>query len=240
MTTHIIPIPILTDNYAWLIREDDGTTAIVDPGEARPIERYLDREGLELDYILNTHHHGDHIAGNRELKSRYGAKVIGPAADAQKIYDLDIGVHEGHPFKLGMEEVRIMETPGHTLGGICFYLPGTKAIFTGDTLFSMGCGRLFEGSPEQMWDSLNKIMALPDNTNIYCGHEYTIDNGRFCLTVEPKNEALHRRMEEARVLRKEKLPTLPVTLATEKETNAFLRAGSAERFAELRRQKDLF
>lgn len=232
-------VPVLTDNYVWILREpESGLVAAVDPGEARPVERALDALGYRLDFIFCTHHHGDHIGGNYALKGRYGCRIVGPAADAHRIPDMDMGVHEGHPLRFGDETIEVIETPGHTLGHVCFYLPRPNMVFTGDTLFAMGCGRLFEGTAEQMWHSLGKLAALPDDALVYCGHEYTQANGAFGLRIEPHNDALHRRMEEVRVIRKQGLATLPSTVGLEKETNVFLRAGSADRFAEIRKTKD--
>lgn len=236
MTT-ITLIPVLNDNYAYLI-ETDTVTAIVDPGEAPPVIDALEAKGKSLDLILNTHHHGDHIAGNDALIEKYGATLIGPAAESARIKGMDKTVAEGDRFEIGGEAVEVLETPGHTSGHVVFYLPQAKALFSGDTLFSMGCGRLFEGTPDQMWQSLQKIMALPDDTQIYCGHEYTKANGMFCMNIEPDNGDLKQRMDDVVTLREAGQPTLPVTLGKEKKTNAFLRAGSAQRFAEIRAAKD--
>ena len=230
-------IPILSDNYAYLLEAEDGAVAVLDPGEAGPVIEVLEDKNLKPDMILNTHHHSDHIGGNAEIKNKYGAQIIGPAKDKDRIGP-DQGLREGDDFSFGGEQVQILETPGHTLGGICFYFPESKAVFTGDTLFVMGCGRVFEGTMEQMWDSLSKIMALPDETKIYCGHEYTQANGNFCLTVEPDNTDLQDRMKDIRALRDQGKPTIPSIIALEKKTNSFVRAGSAARFAEIRKEKD--
>ncbi|MCB1839115.1 MAG: hydroxyacylglutathione hydrolase, partial [Alphaproteobacteria bacterium] len=181
-------IPVLEDNYAYLLRSQDRLTAVVDPGEAGPIIDYLEANALTLDYILNTHHHGDHTAGNAALKKKYGSTVLGPEKERGRIPVLDRGLSEGEVFSFGQEEMKIMETPGHTLGAICFYFPDSLCLFTGDTLFLMGCGRLFEGTPAQMYQSLKKIAALPDDVLIYCGHEYTLEATDFCLSIEPDNE----------------------------------------------------
>lgn len=231
-------IPVLDDNYAYLLEGENGETGIVDPGEAAPVILELERRGLRPDIIFNTHHHGDHIAGNAEFKRLHDAKLAAPEKEQSRIDGIDIKLAEGTSFSFGGEPVHILETPGHTRGGLCIHFPESKILFTGDTLFSMGCGRLFEGTPAQMWESFGKIKALPDETQIFCGHEYTLSNGEFCLCIEPDNPALRRRMEEVRTLRDQGQPTLPVTLGIEKQTNAFLRAGSAERFAELRALKD--
>lgn len=236
MNIHIIPI--LNDNYAYLLEADNGEAAVVDPGEAQPVMRALEDRGLTLTYILTTHHHADHTGGNAELKNSYGAKIVGPEAEAARIGALDIPLQDNDRFLFGGEEAHILETPGHTAGPACFYFPDSGAVFTGDTLFAMGCGRLFEGTAEQMWKSLQRLMDLPDETKIYCGHEYTQANGEFCLSVEPDNPDLQARMTEVRKRRKAGQPTMPSTVALEKQTNVFVRAGSAERFAELRTLKD--
>lgn len=231
-------IPVLDDNYAYILVADDGAVAVVDPGEAAPIIAFLDAHTLSPSYIFNTHHHGDHIAGNADLTQRYGAKLVGPALEAARIPDMDITLSEGDDFHFGGEAVTIFETPGHTRGHICFYFPKSGLAFTGDTLFSMGCGRLFEGDADTMWASLQKLAALPDETRIYCGHEYTMSNGAFCLQHDPDNAALKARMDEVKRARAQNYPTLPVTLKTEKATNIFLRAGSAKEFGRLRAAKD--
>lgn len=231
-------IPILKDNYAYLLIADNGETAIIDPGEAAPIIVELDKKNLSLDYVINTHHHWDHTDGNESLIEKFDAKLVGPSKEAMKIPGLDILLSEGDMFEFGEENIQILETPGHTLGHICLYFPQNKMVFTGDTLFLMGCGRLFEGTAEQMWTSFEKLIALPDDTKVYCGHEYTSGLGKFCLTVEPENDALKQRMNEVRTLRANKKPTVPGTIGLEKETNSFMRAGSAERFAEIRALRD--
>lgn len=238
---HVTIIPVLQDNYAYLIETpDNGPVAVLDPGEAAPVIRVLEEKNLSPAYILNTHHHGDHIAGNRTLKEKYGAKIIGPDSERARIPDMDTGLREGDIFILGEEKIEILETPGHTRGGICYHLPQSRTLFTGDTLFSLGCGRLFEGTPEQMYASLGKIAALPDDTQIYCGHEYTQENAAFCQSIEPDSAALKTRVKEIETLRSKHRPTLPVSLKTEKETNVFLRAGTAEEFAIRRSLKDRF
>ncbi len=231
-------IPLLKDNYAYLLIDESGAVAVLDPSEAMPVQAVLEEKGLTLDYVLNTHHHGDHTAGNAGLKEIYGCEIIGPAAETARINTMDRGLKEGDVFEFGRTSARIIETPGHTSGHICFYFAEDHALFCGDTLFAMGCGRLFEGSAEQMWNSLSKIMSLPDETRIYCGHEYTLANGEFCLSVEPDNADLQKRVEEVRGLRAGGFATIPTTLGLEKKTNSFLRAGSAEKFAQIRRLKD--
>lgn len=234
INVHIVPI--LKDNYAYILEAPNGEIGVVDPGEAAPVIAFLEKNNFKPSVIFNTHHHGDHIAGNDEIKNKYGTKIIGP--EKEKRIDSDFGVSEGSILSFGGEDLKVMEIPGHTTGHICFYFPTSEIAFVGDTLFSLGCGRVIEGSMEQMWDSLQKIAALPGETLLYCGHEYTLSNGRFGLSVEPGNQNLQRRMIKAEQLQHQKIPTLPVSLASEKQTNVFLRAGSAERFAELRRLKD--
>lgn len=236
ITVHIVPV--LKDNYSYVLQAENGDIAVVDPGEAAPVIALLEEHKLKPSIIFNTHHHGDHIAGNAEIKQTYGTKTIASAKENR--ITSDIGVEEGSDLSFGGEKVRVLETPGHTRGHICFYFEKSEILFTGDTLFSLGCGRLFEGTPEIMWNSLEKIIALPDEAHIYCGHEYTLENGKFCMRVEPDNADLQRRMLEAAQLRDNNKPTLPVSLALEKKTNVFLRAGSASRFGELRKMRDDF
>ena len=218
-------VPCLSDNYAYLMKEGEHC-AVLDPSEAAPVKAALERLGWHPGFILNTHHHNDHVGGNLALKEFYGAKVVGPGKDKARIPGIDIGVDEQSGWSFAGRPVRILEVPGHTRGAITFVI-GDDA-FTGDTLFAMGCGRLFEGDPPMMWASLSKLMTLPDTTRIYCGHEYTESNGRFALTIEPGNAALTTRMAEVKALRAQKRPTIPSTMGREKQTNPFLRPGSAE------------
>lgn len=238
ITTELIPI--LKDNYCYLLTEESGAVALVDPGLAAPVIKALEEKNLRPDYILNTHHHADHTGGNSALKEKYGCKIAGPAPvpGSPAIAELDITLGDGDRFRLGDSKARIIATPGHTADHISFWFPDSAALFCGDVLFSIGCGRLFEGTAAQMWESLSKLAALPDETQIYCGHEYTLANGTFCQTIEPDNKALQERMEQVKTLRAQNLPTIPSTIGQEKQTNAFLRAGSVERFAALRAQKD--
>ncbi|HEY1632553.1 MAG TPA: hydroxyacylglutathione hydrolase [Rhizomicrobium sp.] len=242
-------VPCLSDNYAYLIR-DAGLCAVVDPSEPAPVKAAL--KGERLTHILNTHHHFDHTGGNLPLKEEFGARVVGPQKDRERIPGIDVGVSEDAGWRLGAHDVRILEIPAHTRGHIAFVFGGVA--FTGDTLFAMGCGRLFEGTPQMMWASLSKLMTLPDATRIYCGHEYTLGNGRFALSVEPGNADLQARMRDVEATRAKGAPTIPSTMALEKRTNPFLRADSAEIrrtlgmedednaevFGELRRRKDSF
>lgn len=228
-TLQIELVPCLADNYAYLLHDvDTGTVGVVDPSEAVPVIDALSKKNRNLTYILNTHHHHDHTGGNAELKARYGAKVIGSGIDKERIPGIDIILNDGDKWMFAGHEVHVMETPGHTRGHISFYFPGSGAIFTGDTLFSLSCGKLFEGTPEQMLSSLKKIMALPDDTNMYCGHEYTLSNAKFALSIEPENEALQSYAAHVAHLRNKSLPTIPTTLKLEKACNPFLRTSSRE------------
>ncbi len=218
-------VPCLSDNYAYLVKTGDHCL-VVDPSEEAPVRAALDRLGWRPAYILNTHHHLDHTGGNLALKRHYGAKIVGPGKDAARIPGLDIGVDEASGWEFGGHKVQVLEVPGHTRSGIAFVMDAN--VFTGDTLFALGCGRLFEGDAAMMWTSLSKLMALPDATRIYCGHEYTEANGRFALTIEPGNAALTARMIEVKAARAAGRPTVPSTIGLEKQTNPFLRAASPE------------
>ncbi|KAL3829209.1 hypothetical protein ACJIZ3_018011 [Penstemon smallii] len=222
-------VPCLQDNYAYLLHDvGTGTVGVVDPSEAVPIIDALNRKNWNLNYILNTHHHHDHTGGNMELKERYGAKVIGSSLDKERIPGIDIALNDGDNWMFAGHEVLIMTTPGHTRGHISFYFPGSKSIFTGDTLFSLSCGKLFEGTPQQMYSSLRKIISLPDDTNVYCGHEYTLSNSKFALSIEPGNEELQSYASQVAHLRYKGLPTIPTLLKREKLCNPFLRTSSKE------------
>lgn len=253
MDVHLIPV--LNDNYAYLLQAADGTTAIVDPGESGPVQDVIEQKGGRLDFIMLTHHHGDHTGGAQALKQAYQATVTAPAAEAARIGDdlVDIGLSEKGSFAFGQENVSVIETPGHTLGHISYWFPRSHKLFAGDTLFAMGCGRVFEGTFDQMWQSLSKLKAIrEDDTQIYCGHEYTLANAEFCLGLEPDNADLQSRYKKVQEMRQNGEPTLPTTLAQEKATNTFLRADMPEVqanlgmqgaspsavFAEIRQRKD--
>jgi len=243
-------VPCLKDNYAYLVQAD-GLCAVIDPSEAGPVETALAARGVKLTHILNTHHHWDHCGGNEALKARTGALVVGPGMERERIPGIDLGVDETG-FRLGGRTVQVLEVPAHTRGAVAYVFG--DAVFTGDTLFAMGCGRLFEGTAAMMLASLAKLAALPDATKVYCGHEYTMSNGRFALTLEPGNRALAERVRAVEALRAAGKPTVPSTIGLEKQTNPFLRTGSAEIratlkmataddvavFAEIRRRKDAF
>ncbi|GER32740.1 hydroxyacylglutathione hydrolase [Striga asiatica] len=222
-------VPCLQDNYAYLLHDvDTGTVGVVDPSEAVPVIDALNKKNWNLNYILNTHHHYDHTGGNIDLKERYGAKVIGSGIDMDRIPGIDIVLNDGDKWMFASHEVHVMATPGHTRGHIGFYFPRSKLIFTGDTLFSLSCGKLFEGTPEQMLSSLRKITSLPEDTNIYCGHEYTLSNAKFALSIEPGNKELQSYATLVARLREKGMPTIPTSLRKEKLCNPFLRTSSAE------------
>lgn len=249
-------IPVLDDNYIYLLHEPEtGATATIDPAIPEPVLERLAARGWRLSHILNTHHHGDHTGGNLALKQATGAQVVGARKDAGRIPGIDVEIAEGDTFLLGHAAAMVFETPGHTSGHVAYWFPDTEALFCGDTLFSLGCGRLFEGTAEQMWASLAKLRDLPGETLVYCAHEYTASNGRFARTVERANPALAARVDEVERLTRARRPTVPSTLTTERATNPFLRADipdvaravgmdpgtePARVFAELRRRKDVF
>jgi hydroxyacylglutathione hydrolase len=254
-TLDIHMFPCLADNYGYLLHDaDSGVTAAVDSPDADAILAELAALGWRLTHILNTHHHSDHAGGNLELKRRTACTIVGPKADAARIPGLDQAVGEGDVVVLGSHRATVHDTPGHTRGHIVYHFADARAAFVGDTLFAMGCGRLFEGTPNQMWSSLQKILRWPDDTRVYCAHEYTQANARFALTVEPHNEALRARAAAVAKLRAAGQPTVPSTIGEERATNPFLRAASAglratiglpdaadvEVFAKTRALKDAF
>lgn len=244
-----------SDNFGVLIHDPEANlTASIDAPDENAILAALKRRGWKLTHIFTTHHHGDHVEGNLALKQRFGAEIIGPAAERTKIPGIDRGVDDGERFSFGNFEVEVIATPGHTAGEISYYIPAAKVAFTGDTLFSLGCGRLFEGTAATMFKSLQRLLALPGDTQIYCGHEYSESNARYALTIDPDNSALKERAKEITALRAEGLPTLPTTIFREMATNPFLRAhdlsirrilnlenaSDEEVFAEIRKRKDNF
>jgi hydroxyacylglutathione hydrolase len=241
MTVTATAIPMLTDNYSWLLRDSaTGKTGIIDPAEAAPAIAAVEDAGGTLDMIFLTHHHGDHIDGVPALVERYGAIVVGNAADAHRLPKLNIAVHEGDLVDFGAAKVRVIDTPGHTLGHISYYIADGGILAPGDTLFSLGCGRLFEGTASDMHRSLCKFADLPGETLVCAGHEYTASNAKFALSIDAENTALQARAAEIARLRAAGQATLPVTLASERDCNPFLRAADAETLAKIRSAKDNF
>jgi len=235
-------VPILQDNYAWLLRDDaTGATAIVDPADPAPVAAAIDQAGGRLDLILLTHHHQDHIGGVDEVRAHFaGSKVVGAAADAHRLPKLDQAVRDGDTVAFGNASAQVIDTPGHTRGQINYFIPDGEILLSGDTLFSLGCGRLIEGNADEMFASLRKLAALPGSTKVCCGHEYTESNARFALSVDADNAALQARTEQARQQRAAGQPTIPSTMASELEANPFLRAPDVATFADLRSKKDRF
>lgn len=241
LTIHVLNMLHIEENYSFLLRDEvSGKVAVIDPPEATGVQDALEREGWQIDYILNTHHHWDHVNGNLKLKQATGAKVVGHAADAHRIPGIDIQLSAGECFALGESVAEILAISGHTIGHIAYYFKADKALFCGDTLFPMGCGRLFEGTPQMMMESIGRLMALPDDTRLYCGHEYALNNAKFALSVEPSNQDIQKRLNQVKALRVQGVPTVPTTVADEKRTNPFVRAANAEIFAELRTRKNVF
>ena len=239
MTISATPVPILSDNYAWLLRDSaSGATAIVDPADAAPVIEAIEKAGGRLDLILLTHHHADHIAGTDEVRARFNCPVVGALADRHRLPKLDEAVREGDEVRLGGATGRVIETPGHTRGQINFFFPDGDVLLSGDTLFSLGCGRLLEGTAEEMFASLRKLAALPGDTLVCCGHEYTESNARFALAVDPDNKALHAFVAKVEQLRAAGQPSVPSVLADELTVHPFLLAPDAASFAAVRAKKD--
>jgi hydroxyacylglutathione hydrolase len=248
-------IPVLNDNYVYLAREpESGCVAVIDPAVSAPVLARLKAKNWTLTHILNTHHHGDHVGGNLDLKKATGCTIVGYAKDAERIPGIDVRVNDGDTYMFGKAPARVYAVPGHTSGHIAYYFAESRALFCGDTIFALGCGRLFEGTPQQMWKSLSTLRALPDDTRVYCAHEYTQSNARFALTIEADNQALKARADEVNAMRAANRPTVPSTMGVERATNPFLRADApgvaravglpandpTSVFAEVRRRKDAF
>lgn len=245
--------PCLNDNYGVLVHDAEADlTASIDAPDAAAVQSALAEKGWSLTHILTTHHHADHTGGNAALKAATNCQIIGPKAEEAKIPGIDRAVGEGDTFKFGGFDVQVFDTPGHTSGHISYYIPAAKVAFAGDTMFALGCGRLFEGTPQQMWDSLSKLMALPDDTQVYCGHEYTLSNAKFAVSVDPDNADLKARLAEIEAKRAKGEPTVPTSIGLERATSPFVRAGDPglrahlgladaadwEVFAEVRKRKD--
>ena len=254
-TLEIVRIPVLSDNYVWLAREPlSGAVAVVDPAVAAPVLAEAGRRGWKITHILNTHHHGVHVGGNLEIKAATGCVIVGPKRDKARIPGIDVEVDDGDCYKFGEAEARVFFVPGHTSGHIAYAFVKERALFCGDTLFALGCGRLFEGTPAQMWTSLGRLRELPDDMSVYCAHEYTQSNARFAVTVESDNKALLARSASIDAARARGEATVPSLLGEEKATNPFLRADvpAVQRavgmpggdpvaiFAEVRHRKDVF
>jgi hydroxyacylglutathione hydrolase len=239
MSLEIIRIPVLSDNYVWLVHEgQSGETMVVDPAVAEPVVAEAEERGWRITQIWNTHWHPDHTGGNAAIKAATGCTITGPAEEFTRIPTLDVQVTGGDTVRLGEATAQVIDVPAHTAGHIAFHFADEQVAFVGDTLFAMGCGRLFEGSAEQMFSNMRKLEALGDDTDIYCAHEYTLSNGRFALTVEPDNAALIARMAEVTAMRERDEPTVPTTIALERATNPFMRASSVEELAARRAAKD--
>ena len=235
----IVAVPAFSDNYLWLVHDEaSGETAVVDPGDAAPVLAEVQRRGWTLTQVWNTHWHPDHTGGNLAIKEATGARISGPAGE--KIAGRDIALKEGGEIRLGRHVGRVIEVPGHTLGHIALIFDDERVTFVGDTLFAMGCGRLFEGTPAQMYRSLQQLSALPADMKLYCAHEYTLSNAKFAAHADPQNMAVAARLAEVQQLRDNGVITVPTTVAQERETNPFVRATDEAEFARLRKAKDSF
>ena len=251
----IFVIKALSDNYVYLLRnEHKNITSVIDPGESEPILKFLNKKKWHLDEIINTHHHYDHIGGNNELLDLYKSKLIAPSYDNNRISNIDVPVSDNETHNIAGISTKVIHTPGHTLGHVCFYMPEEKCLFSGDTLFYLGCGRVFEGTMDQMWLSLLKLRSLPEDTSVYCGHEYTLSNMKFANYIDTKNALLNKISLEIKNKREKGLPTVPFNLGVEKKINPFLRAdddnfiksvglnsnNASETFGKIRLKKDSF
>ncbi len=241
MTLEIVRIPVLSDNYVWLVHEpDSGETMVVDPAVSEPVLAEAQSRGWRITQIWNTHWHPDHTGGNEAIKAATGCIITGPAAEFERIPTLDVQVSGGDTVRLGNCTADVLAVPAHTAGHIAFHFPAEQAVFVGDTLFPMGCGRLFEGTAEQMFDNMARLGALAPETKVYCAHEYTQSNGRYALVAEPDNAALVARMKAVDAARARDEATVPTTIGLERETNPFMRASSVAQLAERRTAKDGF
>ncbi len=241
MSLEVVRIPVLSDNYIWLVRENtSGAVMVVDPAVAEPVLAKAAELGWTITHIWNTHWHPDHTGGNAAIKAATGCIITGPAAEAERIPTLDVHVGGGDVVTFGTTKARVIDVPAHTAGHIAFHFEDEGIAFVGDTLFAMGCGRLFEGTAAQMFENMRKLEALPDDTVVYCAHEYTQSNGRYALTAEPGNAALIARMNDVDAARSRGEPTVPTTIGQERATNPFMRAATVAELAERRAAKDNF
>ena len=251
----IFVINALSDNYIYLLRnEHKNITSVIDPGESEPVLEFLNNKNWHLDEIINTHHHHDHVGGNKKLLDVYKSKLIAPSYENNRISNINIPVSDNETHNIAGVLAKVIHTPGHTLGHVCFYMPEEKCLFSGDTLFYLGCGRVFEGTMDQMWLSLVKLRSLPDDTTVYCGHEYTLSNMKFAKYIDPENTLLSEVSLEIKNKREKALPTVPFNLGIEKKINPFLRAdddkfikfvglrsnSASESFGKIRLKKDNF
>jgi len=235
----VVAVPAFADNYLWLVHDSEsGETAAVDPGDSGPILAEAERRGWKIRQVWNTHWHRDHTGGNLAVKAATGGKIFGPVGE--DIPGCDITLEEGDEVRIGNHVGRVIDVPGHTSGHIAIIFGEKRIAFVGDTLFAMGCGRLFEGTPQQMYASLQRLAELPDDTRLYCAHEYTVANGRFALHAEPGNQAIAARLAAVEALRQQGLATVPTTVAEERATNPFVRCSDWQEFARLRAEKDSF
>lgn len=241
MSLTIVAVPVLSDNYVWLMHDAViNETVVIDPAVAEPVLAAAKTRGWRITQIWNTHWHPDHVGGNAAIKAATGCRVTGPAAEAAKIDTLDVAVGEGDIVTLGGLRAEVWEVPAHTAGHIAYYLPSASVIFVGDTMFAMGCGRLFEGTAAQMFVNMQRFATLPDETSVYCAHEYTLSNGRYAVVAEPGNPAVAERLAEVEAARARGEPTVPTTIGAERATNPFMLAGSIEELARRRAEKDAF
>jgi hydroxyacylglutathione hydrolase len=239
MAIGIVRVPVLSDNYVWLVHEaTSGETLVIDPAVAEPVLAAAEARGWKITQIWNTHWHPDHVGGNAEIKAATGCIITGPAAEAERISTLDVQVRGGDVVQLGDVRAMVLDVPAHTAGHIAYHFESEQVAFVGDTLFAMGCGRLFEGTAAQMFDNMRTLEALGDATAIYCAHEYTLSNARFAVTVEPDNAALQQRVSDVVAARERGEATVPTTIALERATNPFMRARSVEELAARRAAKD--
>ena len=237
----IVAVPAFSDNYLWLVHDhDSGETAVVDPGDPAPVMAEAERRGWTVSKILNTHWHPDHTGGNLAIKEASGATIIGPLGENGRVPGLDVALKEGDRIAIGAHQAEIWEVPGHTLGHIAYIFRDDGVAFVGDTMFAMGCGRLFEGSPEQMHHSLGRLASLPEDTRLYCAHEYTLANARFAAHAFPENKEIAARLRHVEQERSDARSTVPTTVGDERATNPFLLAENVEQFADLRAKKDNF